>query len=99
MQSEELSYWMAYYGMFPWGEERADLRVAIQSSLIANVNRGKNARAFSPEDFMPKFNQPSSEAGKPKHTVDELASKFALFATQHNAAIAKKKELGLDGNG
>ena len=35
-------------------EEREHYRIAILCSVIANVNRGKNTKAYKPEDFMPK---------------------------------------------
>jgi hypothetical protein len=37
----------------PWGEYAADLRAGVIASTIANVNRSKDAPAFSPLDFMP----------------------------------------------
>ena len=44
---------MAYYNIEPFGEQRADYRQAITSMVLANVNRGKNQRAFKVSDFMP----------------------------------------------
>jgi hypothetical protein len=35
-------------------EERAFFRTGIICSVIANVNRGKNTKAYKPKDFMPK---------------------------------------------
>ena len=35
-------------------QERLDFRAALVCSVIANVNRGKNQKAFNPKDFMPK---------------------------------------------
>jgi hypothetical protein len=52
MSSRELSEWLAYYGLEPFGDERADLRAGIISSTIANAN--SNHR-FKPSDFMPDF--------------------------------------------
>ena len=37
--SRELSEWMVYYELEPFGEERADLRAGIVASTVANVNR------------------------------------------------------------
>ncbi len=56
--SRQFAEWQAYYQLEPWGEERADLRAGIIASTIANVNRGKGQRAFTPSDFMPEFNKP-----------------------------------------
>ena len=34
--------------------ERSDYRAALVSSVIANAHRGKDTKAFTPEDFMPR---------------------------------------------
>ena len=54
--------WLAYSRIEPWGEERADLRAGIVASTIANVNRGKKGKEFSPADFMPKFETEDEDA-------------------------------------
>lgn len=53
MGSREFSEWMAYYGIEPWGEDRADLRVALLTSLTANINRKSGSPPLRPADFMP----------------------------------------------
>jgi hypothetical protein len=60
LDSYELTEWMAYEALEPFGEERADMRAGIIASTIANVNRGKGQKPFSPTDFMP-FSQGASE--------------------------------------
>ncbi len=55
MSAAELDEWMLYARIEPFGEERADLRMGILASLIANVNRAKGADAFTPSDFIPVF--------------------------------------------
>ena len=60
ISSREFAEWLAFYRLEPFGEERADLRMAVLAALIANVNRNpKKRRVFTPEDFMPKFEPPS----------------------------------------
>jgi len=61
MDSRELAEWAAYYSVEPFGEERGDLRAGIVASVIANVNRGKNVKAYGPQDFMPYAKKESSE--------------------------------------
>ena len=51
--SDELTEWMAFYQLEPFGDLRADLRSGVISSTIANANRAKHSQAFTPEDFMP----------------------------------------------
>lgn len=64
--SHELSEWLAFYSIHPWGEERADLRQAVTSTVVANSLRGKNVRPYKIEDFLPV---PSA---KPEQTADEM---------------------------
>lgn len=83
MDSRELSEWMAYFGIEPFGEERADLRAGIVASTIANVNRGKNTNPFAPKDFMPNF-------GKPKEQTPEQMKTVAKLITAMYEAKARK---------
>lgn len=55
MSSRELTEWMAYATLEPFGAERGDLRAGIVASTIANVNRDPKSRPepFAPQDFMP----------------------------------------------
>lgn len=51
--SDELTEWMAFYQLEPFGEVRADLRSGVVAATFANAHRTKDSRAFTPEDFMP----------------------------------------------
>jgi hypothetical protein len=55
--SLQLSEWMAYDHIEPFGEWRADLRIAMLAAIIANVNRNPDTKPFMPKDFMPKFEE------------------------------------------
>lgn len=85
--SRQFAEWQAYYQLEPWGEERADLRAGIIASTIANVNRGKGQRAFTPSDFMPEFNP------KPKQrmSAEQMAAVMTKFTRLHNAREARKR--------
>jgi hypothetical protein len=63
ISSLELSEWMAYDQVEPFGELRADLRAGIITATIANVNRDadKHREPFTPQDFMPNFDQVESK--------------------------------------
>ena len=60
ISSRDFAMWMAYSRLEPWGEERDDLRMGIVASTIANANRGKGQKAFTPDQFMPSF-EPETE--------------------------------------
>lgn len=75
ISSEQLSEWMAYSRLEPWGEERDDLRMGIIASTIANVYREKGKKPFKPQDFMPAFDPVSEEEA----TARLLAKAMAAF--------------------
>ena len=59
--SDELTEWMAFYQLEPFGDLRADLRSGVIASTFANANRSKNAQVFTPEDFMPYLDRPQPQ--------------------------------------
>jgi hypothetical protein len=73
--SRELTEWMAYERLEPFGEWRADLRAALVAMVMANAWRGKDQKAFTIEDFMLKFD------GEPKRdqTVEDQLRMFELL--------------------
>lgn len=79
--SDELTEWIAYYQMEPWGEERADRRNADLMALTYNLHRGPKAKAMKPQDFMPVYNQPL----KTQETILDLLK-------MHTAANGGKKK-------
>jgi hypothetical protein len=61
ISSEELSEWMAYYQLEPFGDERADWRSGMMAATMANLQRSKNRAPYKPEDFMPQYDRPEQE--------------------------------------
>jgi len=51
--SDELTEWMAFYQLEPFGDFRGDMRAAIVASTFANANRSRESKPFTLEDFMP----------------------------------------------
>ena len=70
ISSQEMSEWMAFYELEPFGavrQDRAELLLGQQLQLVANVNRDpKRSRAFALEDVMPWY-----KAQRPRQTVKE----------------------------
>ena len=63
--SDELSEWMAFYQLEPFGDFRADYRSALMTSTFANAHRHKDSPPFRPEDFMPFIErQPTFSDGR-----------------------------------
>ena len=85
IDSRELSEWQAYYGINPWGPERADLRAGVIASTTANCMSERGG--FKPSDFVPKYGpQPEDE---PK-TPEQLKDTMMLFNGMIGGTFAKR---------
>lgn len=71
LTSAQFAEWMAYSRLEPWGEERDDLRMGIIASTIANANRSKGQKPFTPQQFMPDFER-VSEDEQMRRMVEQL---------------------------
>lgn len=62
MSAREFSKWRALFVHHPFDDEGAfHLPVAVLSSLMANVNRGKDSQPYRPSQFMPFFEEPERD--------------------------------------
>lgn len=79
ISSRELSEWMAYAEVEPFGEERADLRSGIIASTVANTARDpkKRKQPYTADEFMPQFH---TEQPEPKRaTLEQQIAFLELF--------------------
>ena len=77
----------------PFGEYGDYFRAGIVASTIANVNRGKDQKAFTPHDFMPKF-----DTVKQQGPQDFFAALMALKKGQDSILRAKAKREKTNGD-
>lgn len=68
MPAGELTGWMAYEILEPFGERRADLRMGISTAAMLNSRRVRGSRVTKPEDLMPNFDKPF----RPKQTQAQM---------------------------
>lgn len=63
ISSRELTEWMAFFSLEPWGTEVEDWRAGMVASVIANANRDPKRRRkpYEPQDFMPRRDRPAQE--------------------------------------
>ena len=86
MPNRILHEWVEYNAIEPFGEYRADLRMGILASTIANcMVRRKNKPAFKPDQFMPEF--------KPHTwpTPDELLNKVRWLNRLYGGSVIKSE--------
>ena len=72
VSSHELSEWLAFSTLEPFGADAENLGHEITASTIANVNRSKNDKPYKVEDFMPKFE-------KNNKSTDEMIQMAEMF--------------------
>jgi len=73
MSGQELTEWMAFYQLEPWGTKVDDQRAGIVASTMANL-WGGGKKKFKPDDFMPEY-----RVERRKRTPDWKAMRSALM--------------------
>jgi hypothetical protein len=73
MTSHEFREWQGYDNDQPFGDYRADARIALLTALIANTNRDRERHPdpYSVADFMPFFGVSDTLQRQPELTEDE----------------------------
>ena len=80
--SDELSEWMAFYELEPFGEFRADFRGGLIAATFANVHRSPHTRPFAPDDFMP-FIKRQSPPDPSQQNIRQFKAMFAHKLKKH----------------
>lgn len=58
--------WAAYAALEPFGPQQDHWRSAMVASVLANIHRGKQQRAFGIEDFLPASMSESDHGQSPR---------------------------------
>lgn len=61
VSAAELTEWMEFFRLEPFGPEVESWRAGMIASVVANVNRGKGTKPYKPADFMLKPPERSRE--------------------------------------
>lgn len=69
LTSGELSEWLAYYSLEPFGQDRQDFGHAQTAAAIINAFKGKGPRVKA-ADLMPRFERSRSPAKRQQSTGD-----------------------------
>lgn len=70
LNSRQITEMMAFDRLEALGDYRTLYQIAVVCCVVANANRGKNSKPFTPEDFL------VVEADKPEPTSDQLLAKM-----------------------
>lgn len=82
LDSREITEWMAYERVEPFGVVRENLHAGIVAATVANVNRGKHQKPFQPGDFVLEFGK-----GREEQTVEQMMAQLGMMATAQNAMV------------
>jgi hypothetical protein len=85
---------MAYARLEPFGEERADLRMAVLAALIANANRdpAKKREPFTPEDFRLRFDEQPEGREQPIEMKQDWQQQKAIMQSLMRQKIASARK-------
>ncbi len=81
LTARQYAEWQVIYGIEPWGEWRADLRMGILATAVVAPHLKPGAKT-KPADFMPDFmpDFTKNKKKKPKQTPEEQAAVFRQAA-------------------
>lgn len=79
MPSSELTSWLAYYKLDPFGAERDNWHAAQIAAILVNANLRKGSAPANPADFM---------------YVDQVTTRRAKAATFHSELKKRAKRKG-----
>ncbi len=78
ISSHELTEWIAFDQVEPFGDRRGDLQAGVVAATVANVNRAKGARAYHVTDFVPEYGKKDEEVDAEALTLQQIGLWRAL---------------------
>lgn len=71
ISSDEFTEYKAYHHLDPWGTDRDDLLMAIQTAYLLNIQIQKRSDKVSPADLIPKFFDEDESLTNPPDPVEK----------------------------
>jgi hypothetical protein len=87
LSSEQLTYWMAFNFLEPFGPRASWIQSGQIASMIGNTHLRKGARPFSPQDFMPALPKKAQK----RQTLAEMKSVLLALAEPAEKTKMKRK--------
>lgn len=80
MSSREISEWIAYFGLEPFGEQQNEWRAGMLASVMANTVRDdkKVREPYKPQDFMRELYLEKAEPD-PQDLFSKAKGIFSMF--------------------
>ena len=87
LPASELLDWEEYFSIFPFNQDRADLRVAMLASTIANMSGKQERSAVSEKLFLPNYLHDTSEHMLTNKSVEQQHTEFRSFTATYRALV------------
>ena len=81
MPAPEFVEWQAYFSIYPFTQDREDLRIALLAATISNVSGRTVKRMREVQDFLPNYLQSPTTK-----TIDQQRAGKELFKQKLQAA-------------
>lgn len=81
MDAREYGKWKAFFRIFPFNQERADLRAAMIAANNANSMRDRSQRPYKISDFLFDFIKEVK-----RQTPEQMKCIVKMFAMAHNSS-------------
>ena len=83
MDSDELTYWLAFARVEPLDGYRNDINFASLQSLLGNCNRGSSQKPFTVEDFLPDY----FGENRPEQTPQDMEKNILAWVTSAGGKV------------
>lgn len=87
MTSEELTNWIAFSRVHPWGDSRADYQAATVAYTVYQMLRGKGSSTLSVDEFLLKFSEE-----KDPQTPDQMRAMLMGFTAAMGGTIKDRSD-------
>ena len=85
IDSQEFTDWLAFYRVHPWGEYRADLRMARIAATIVNMQKASDSAPISEDVFLFTFGEEATPDEEDEALDLETEQQQAMFMAMTKA--------------
>lgn len=91
VSSKEMTQWLAFYRLEPFGRYFDDYGAGVVASTIANVNRSRNSGAFKPTDFTPNWGEGDTDNTDKRQPISEMRDVLMSFVSSKPKRNKKRR--------
>jgi len=97
LPASEIGFWREYYSIYPFPQEREDIRNASLLTMYYNSHVGKNAKQVSLDDFIPDYLGTRKNATITEKSIEQQIEEERIFIQKlqsNRRSINRKRKEG-----